>query len=164
MNRGLLLRGALDVDAVDRRDGHVDRELDRVVRPRQRLGGLHLLGHLLHASLEVWVVEEAAETFHGLNCTGGRAPAARRVAARAGRATARRRPRPPSWRPCGAARRRRARPGRSAARRRRSGRRARRRSRAAGSTPKATNAPIMPPSTPPTPPGSGSVLASMPTK
>ena len=34
----------------------------------------------------------------------------------------------------------------------------------AGSTPKATKAPIMPPSTPPTPPGSGSVLASIPTK
>src|SRR5690606_20534455 len=62
---GLLLGGALDVDPVDRRDGHVDRELDRVVGPGQRLRGLHLLGHLLHPPLEVWVVEEAAETFHG---------------------------------------------------------------------------------------------------
>src|SRR3954471_9525369 len=69
----LLLRGALDVHPVDRGDRHVDRQLDRVVGPRQRLRGLHLLGHLLHPPLEVWVVEEAAETFHGLNCTGGRA-------------------------------------------------------------------------------------------
>src|SRR3954453_15788563 len=60
---GLLLGGALDVDAVDGRDGHVDRELDGVVRPCQRLGRLHLLGHLLHATLKVWIVEEAAETF-----------------------------------------------------------------------------------------------------
>src|SRR4051812_40781366 len=89
----LLLRGALDVDPVDRRDGHVDRELDRVVGPGQRLRRLHLLGHLLHATLEVWVVEEAAETFHGLNCTGGRARAASVPSARAW-AWRRARPRP----------------------------------------------------------------------
>ena len=43
----LLLGRALDVDAVDRRDGHVDRQLDRVVGPGDGLSALHLLGHLL---------------------------------------------------------------------------------------------------------------------
>src|SRR5687767_13553833 len=37
---GLLLRRALDVDPVDRRDGHVDRELDRVVGPGEALRAL----------------------------------------------------------------------------------------------------------------------------
>ena len=62
---GLLGRGALDVDARDRRDGHVDRELDRVVGPRQALLALQLLGELRHAPLElVGISEQAAETFH----------------------------------------------------------------------------------------------------
>ena len=65
----LLLGRALDVDAVDRRDGHVDRELDRVVGPGQLLLALHLLGELRHPALElVRVAEEASEsTFHALH-------------------------------------------------------------------------------------------------
>ena len=50
---------------VDRRDGHVDRELDRVVGPRQALLALQLLGELRHPPLElVGISEHAAETFH----------------------------------------------------------------------------------------------------
>ncbi len=56
---------ALDVDAVDRRDREVDRELDRVVGPRQLLLALHLLGELRHPPLQlVRVAEESAEAFH----------------------------------------------------------------------------------------------------
>ena len=63
---GLLGRRALDVDAVDRRDRHVDRELDRVVGPGQALLTLHLVGELRHAALELlWVAEHSSETFHG---------------------------------------------------------------------------------------------------
>ena len=62
---GLLGRRALDVDAVDGRDRHVDRELDRVVGPGQPLLALHLLGELRHAPLElVGVAEHASEAFH----------------------------------------------------------------------------------------------------
>src|SRR6185295_11601339 len=58
-------RRALDVDAVDRRDRQVDRELDRVVGPRQLLLALHLLGELRHPPLQlVRVAEESAEAFH----------------------------------------------------------------------------------------------------
>ena len=60
----LLLGRPLDVDPVDRGHGHVDRELDRVVGPGERLRALHLLGHLLHPALEVRVVEEVAEALH----------------------------------------------------------------------------------------------------
>ena len=90
-----------------------------------------------------------------------------RAAQRGSRARARAprpRPRAPSGRRCGAAAGRRRHRARSAARTRRRGRRAPRGRRSPGSTPKAANAPIMPPSTPPMPPGSGSVLASIPTK
>ena len=64
----LLLGRALDVDAVDGRHGHVDRELDRVVRPGQRLAGLHLLGHLLQTLLEIRVLKEA-EALHAVDAT-----------------------------------------------------------------------------------------------
>jgi hypothetical protein len=61
----LLLRAALKVDSVDRRDGHVDRELDRIVGPREPLLALHLLGELRHPPLQlIWVAEQAAETLH----------------------------------------------------------------------------------------------------
>ena len=63
---GLLIDRSLDVDAVDRRDGHLDRELDRVVGPDEALLGLHRLrelGHLLGQL--VGVAEESSEsTFH----------------------------------------------------------------------------------------------------
>ena len=36
----------VELEAGDRRHGHVDRELDRVVGPGDALGALHLLGHL----------------------------------------------------------------------------------------------------------------------
>src|SRR3954469_19162163 len=65
----LLLGRALDVDALDRRDRHVDGELDRVVGPCQGLGGLHVLRHLLHAALELRVVEEPAKAFHRAEST-----------------------------------------------------------------------------------------------
>jgi hypothetical protein len=63
---GLLLGVALQVDAVDRRDGHVDGELDRVVRPGDALGGLHLLRELLHPGAELIRVAEQVEgrVFH----------------------------------------------------------------------------------------------------
>src|SRR3954451_7447628 len=62
---GLLLGGALDVDAIDRRDGEVDRELDRVVRPGQLLLALHLLRELRHPALELLgIAEQATKAFH----------------------------------------------------------------------------------------------------
>src|SRR5215210_3099736 len=62
---GLLLGRALDVDAVDRGHGEVDRELDRVVGPRELLLALHLLGELRHAPLQfLWIAEQTAEAFH----------------------------------------------------------------------------------------------------
>ena len=60
-------RRALELDRVNRGDGHVNRELDRVVGPSHLLGALHLLGELLHAAAHlVGVPEEAAESsgFH----------------------------------------------------------------------------------------------------
>jgi hypothetical protein len=66
---GLLLGRALDVGAIDRGDRHVDGQLDRVVRPGQRLAGLHLLGHLLQPLLEIRVLKEA-EALHGGDGTG----------------------------------------------------------------------------------------------
>ena len=66
---GLLFGRALDVDAVHRGDRQVDRELDRVVRPRETLGSLHLFGELAESFLNlVRVAEETAETT-GLNAT-----------------------------------------------------------------------------------------------
>ena len=65
---GLLGRRPLHVDAVDRRDGHVDRELDRVVRPGERLLALKLLGELRHALLQlVRVTEQISETAHAFH-------------------------------------------------------------------------------------------------
>jgi hypothetical protein len=65
---GLLLRRALDVDAVDRRHGEIDREFDGVVRPREPLRTLHLLGELAEPALQiVGITEHTAEaaSFHG---------------------------------------------------------------------------------------------------
>jgi hypothetical protein len=63
---------------VDRGDGHVDRQLDRVVRPRDALRALHLLGELAEPALEVVRVSEKAPegvgTFHA--CIVGRDDAA----------------------------------------------------------------------------------------
>ncbi len=53
---GLGVGAALQVDAIDRRDGHIDGEFDRVVRPRQALLTLHLGGELGKAPLELlWI-------------------------------------------------------------------------------------------------------------
>ena len=49
------------LEAVDRGDGHVDRELDRVVGPGDPLRGLHLLGQLLHPGAELVRVTEEVE-------------------------------------------------------------------------------------------------------
>src|SRR5581483_2931558 len=64
---GLLLRGALDIDPVDRGHREVDRELDRVICPSETLSALHLLGELAEPSLQVVrIAEQAAEatSFH----------------------------------------------------------------------------------------------------
>ena len=64
---GLLLGRALDVGAVHRRHGQIDRELDRVVGPGQPLSALHLLGELAEPALQiVRVTEQSAEaaSFH----------------------------------------------------------------------------------------------------
>src|SRR5213080_3858511 len=61
----LLLGVALHVDAVDRRDGHLHGEADRVVGPREPLLALHLLGELGHPPLQlVRVAEEVLPTAH----------------------------------------------------------------------------------------------------
>ena len=54
----LCLGVALEVDAVDGRDGHVDGELDGVIGPGQRLLALHLRGELGEAPLQVLRVTE----------------------------------------------------------------------------------------------------------
>jgi hypothetical protein len=67
---GLLLRRALDVDAIDRRHGEIDREFDGVVGPRESLSALHLLGELPEPALQiVGVAEESAEaaSFHDVH-------------------------------------------------------------------------------------------------
>ena len=79
---GLLLGVALQVHAVDRGDGHVDGELDRVVGPGEVLGRLHLLGHLLQPALKVRVVEKASEAFHDVEANGRRARGRRSRASR----------------------------------------------------------------------------------
>ncbi len=63
----LSLGVALQVHAVDGRDRHVDRKLDRVVGPRQRLLALHLFGKLRDAPLKLIRVAEQvakASTLH----------------------------------------------------------------------------------------------------
>src|SRR4051794_35495274 len=73
----LLLRRALDVHAVHRRDRQLHREVDRVVGPRQALLALHLLRELRHPALElVGIAEQTTEAFHGPYCTAA-SPAAR---------------------------------------------------------------------------------------
>ncbi len=89
---GLLLGGALDVDAIDGRDRHVDGELDGVVGPSEVLGALHLFCHLLEPLLELRIVEETAETFHVLERTVCRSTASGSASSAAQRATVRRRP------------------------------------------------------------------------
>ena len=60
---GLRLGVALDVDPADGRDGHVDGELDRVVRPHEPLVALHLFRELRQAALELLrVAEQISET------------------------------------------------------------------------------------------------------
>ena len=54
----LLFGRALDVDAVDRSDGQIDRELDRVVGPREPLRALHLLGKFSQPALKLFRVSE----------------------------------------------------------------------------------------------------------
>ena len=54
---------ALQVHPLDGCDGHVDRELDRVVRPRQALLSLHLLGELREAPLQLLgITEQVSES------------------------------------------------------------------------------------------------------
>ncbi len=63
----LLVAAALEVEPVDRRDGHVDSELDRVVGPGNPLSALHLLGHLAELAPQlIGIAEEATEAafFH----------------------------------------------------------------------------------------------------
>ena len=55
---GLRVGVALEVDAFDRRDGHVNCELDRVVGPRESLLPLHLFGELGETTLELLRVAE----------------------------------------------------------------------------------------------------------
>ncbi len=63
---GLLLGVALEVEAADAGDGHVDGQLDRVVGPGHFLGPLHLLAELFHAPAQlVRVAEEVAEGVFG---------------------------------------------------------------------------------------------------
>jgi lysine decarboxylase len=57
----LLLGVALEVQPRDPGDGHLDRELDRVVGPRNLLGALHLLCELAHPAPELVRVAEEAE-------------------------------------------------------------------------------------------------------
>src|SRR3954462_12992340 len=57
----LLVGVAGEVEAVDRGDGHLDRQLDRVVGPGDPLRGLHLLGELLHAGTELVGIAEKIE-------------------------------------------------------------------------------------------------------
>jgi hypothetical protein len=57
----------------DRGDGHLDRELDRVVGPHEPLLGLHLLRELGHPSLELFrVAEQSSEAFHASDRSGPR--------------------------------------------------------------------------------------------
>ena len=65
---GLRLGVALQVHAFHGCDRHVDRQLDRVVGPRQPLLALHLLGELREPALQLLrVAEQVAETaaLHG---------------------------------------------------------------------------------------------------
>jgi hypothetical protein len=74
---GLLLRRALDVDAVDLGNGQIDRELDGVVGPSKSVRALHLLGKFAEPPLEIIrVSEEATErvAFHTANATHGAPP------------------------------------------------------------------------------------------
>ena len=52
---------------LDRGDGHVDGELDRVVGPGDLLGALHLLGELLHAAAHLLGVPEQATESSGFH-------------------------------------------------------------------------------------------------
>src|SRR3954451_2442388 len=146
----LLLGRALEVHPVDRRHRHVDSELDGVVSPRKRLGTLHLLGHLLEPPLEIRVVEETAEAFHASESTGAGESSPASSASQL--ATVRRRVMNAMT------------PGTIGSQNAKPRYASTAMSASAGSTPNAASAPIMPPSTPPMPPGSGSVLASVPTK
>src|ERR1700692_2877248 len=67
---GLLLGGALDIGAVHRRDGQIDRQLDRVVGPGEPLRALHLLGEFAEPALKLIRVAEhsaKAASFHARN-------------------------------------------------------------------------------------------------
>ena len=74
----LLVAAALEVEPVDRGDGHVDGELDRVVGPGDLLRALHLLGHLAELAPQLLgVAEHAAKTagsFHASMLSTSGAP------------------------------------------------------------------------------------------
>jgi hypothetical protein len=65
--RGLLLGRAREIEPRNARDGHLHREVDRVVGPADLLSRLHLLSHVLQMLLHVtWVAEhpEWESAFH----------------------------------------------------------------------------------------------------
>ena len=66
---GLRFRVALHVQPVDRGDGHVDRELDRVVGPRESLLALHLLRELSETPLKILGVAKEIAEATGLHAT-----------------------------------------------------------------------------------------------
>jgi hypothetical protein len=66
----LLVSRALNIGAIHRRDGQINRQLDRVVGPGQALGALHLLRELAQPALElVRVAKHSSEAtaFHIVN-------------------------------------------------------------------------------------------------
>jgi hypothetical protein len=68
----LLVGGPVQFEAGDRGDGHLDRELDRVVGPGDALRGLHLLRQLFHASAELLGIAKQVEALHRSPCKQNR--------------------------------------------------------------------------------------------
>src|SRR5438045_722734 len=65
----LLVARAGEVEALDRGDRHVDGELDRVVRPGDLLGALHLLGQLAETLAQLVGIAEEVEAFAAFHDT-----------------------------------------------------------------------------------------------